>query len=226
MRERPESNGATGARGPTSSAGPGVSRRVFIQTVGVSAAAGAIRSGSERAFAQAREQAGPAVIGPDSARVTLRVNGQAMVAQIEPGTTLLEALRERLNLTGAKPVCERGSCGACSVMVDGALVVSCMMLALDAAGSQITTVEGLGADGALDPVQEAFIRHDALQCGFCTPGLVVAARALLNEVPKPTLMQIKKGLAGNICRCGTYTNVFNAVLEASGQAPIQDGRGV
>jgi aerobic-type carbon monoxide dehydrogenase small subunit (CoxS/CutS family) len=196
---------------------------VFIQTVGVSAAAGAIRSGTERALGQ--DKAEPTVLGPGAVRATFRVNGQAMVAQIEPGTTLLEALRERLDLTGAKPVCERASCGACSVLVDGKLVASCMMLALDATDAEITTVEGLGEAGALDPVQEAFIRHDALQCGFCTPGLVVAARALLNEIPKPSLSQIKKGLAGNICRCGTYTNVFNAVLDASGQAPIRDGKG-
>lgn len=223
MTRKHEPDRATAAAGAVPRAGTGVSRRVFIQTVGVSAAAGAIRSGTERALGQ--DKAEPTVLGPGAVRATFRVNGKAMVAQIEPGTTLLEALRERLDLTGAKPVCERASCGACSVLVDGKLVASCMMLALDATDAEITTVEGLGEAGALDPVQEAFIRHDALQCGFCTPGLVVAARALLNETPKPTLSQIKKGLAGNICRCGTYTNVFNAVLDASGQAPIRDGKG-
>ena len=202
----------------------GVSRRAFIQTVGVSAAAGAIRTGAARAMAPEGAD-GPAVLGPEPVRATLRVNGEVMVAHIEPGTTLLEALRERLDLTGSKPVCERGSCGACSVLVDGKVVASCMMLALDATDAEITTVEGLGTPEALDPVQAAFIKHDALQCGFCTPGLVIAARALLNQYPKPTLLQIKKGLAGNICRCGTYTNVFNAVLDASGQAPIRDGEG-
>ena len=99
-----------------------------------------------------------------------------------------------------------------------------MLLAIDAVGSEVTTVEGLSAGGSLDPVQEAFVRHDALQCGFCTPGFIMAGRALLNEYPKPTMEQIKKHLSGNICRCGCYTNIFNAVLEASGQAPVADSK--
>jgi aerobic-type carbon monoxide dehydrogenase small subunit (CoxS/CutS family) len=111
------------------------------------------------------------------------------------------------------------------VLVDGRLVNSCLMLALDAIGAEVTTVEGLATNGRLDPIQEAFVKHDALQCGYCTPGLVVACRALLNEHPRPTLDQIKRGLSGNICRCGTYTNIFNAVLEASGQSPIIDQKG-
>ncbi len=203
----------------------GVTRRSFIQTLGVSAAAGAIRTGADRAMAREQDAADPEIVGPGPARATLRVNGKALVAQIEPCTTLLDALRERFDMTGSKLVCDRGSCGACSVLVDGKLVASCMMLALDAVDSEIMTIEGLARDGVLDPVQEAFIRHDALQCGFCTPGLVMAARALLNNTPKPTLAEIKKGLSGNICRCGTYTNVFNATLEASGQIPISDERG-
>jgi aerobic-type carbon monoxide dehydrogenase small subunit (CoxS/CutS family) len=129
----------------------------------------------------------------------------------------------QLNLTGSKEICDRGSCGGCSVLVDGKLINSCMMLALDAVGSEITTIEGLAKNGALDPVQESFIRHDALQCGYCTPGLVLAARALLDEKPQPTMDEIKHGLSGNICRCGTYTNIFNAVLEASGQPVPVDG---
>jgi aerobic-type carbon monoxide dehydrogenase small subunit (CoxS/CutS family) len=100
-----------------------------------------------------------------------------------------------------------------------------MTLALDAVGTRITTVEGLAVDGRLDPVQESFVRHDGLQCGYCTPGLVMACRALLNDTPKPTLEQIKRGLSGNICRCGAYTNIFNAALEASGQPPITDQKG-
>ena len=110
-------------------------------------------------------------------------------------------------------------------MVDGKLVASCMMLAVDAIGAEVTTVEGLANGDELDPVQEAFVKHDALQCGFCTPGLVMASRALLDENPKPTLDEIKAGLSGNICRCGTYNNIFNAVLEASGQKPMVDGKG-
>jgi len=207
----------------------GVTRRSFIQTLGLSAAASAVGARADNAFGRTDDQAGkdqkdqrPRLLGPDPIPVTLQINGKPFEATLDPSTTLMEALRWRFNLTGAKEVCDRGACGACSVLIDGALVNSCMMLAIDAVGSEITTIEGLAAAGALDPIQEAFVRHDALQCGFCTPGLVLASRVLLNENPQPNLRQIKHGLSGNICRCGTYTNVFNAVLEASGQAPIDD----
>lgn len=205
----------------------GVSRRSFIQTLGLSAAASAVAARTQSAIAQddAPQSKAVPVFGPDPVKVTLRINGQAMNATIDPSTTLMEALRWHLNLTGTKEVCDRGACGACSVLVDGTLVASCMMLAVDAIGSSITTIEGVGGPGNLDPVQEAFVRHDALQCGYCTPGLVIASRALLNATPRPSLAQIKHGLSGNICRCGTYSNVFNAVLEASGQAPIADAGG-
>jgi aerobic-type carbon monoxide dehydrogenase small subunit (CoxS/CutS family) len=137
----------------------------------------------------------------------------------------MEALRWHFNLTGTKEICDRGACGGCSVLVDGVLVNSCMMLTADAVGCEVTTVEGLAQGDRLDPIQEAFCRHDALQCGYCTPGLIMASRALLNENQAPTLDQIKRGLSGNICRCGTYTNVFNAVLDASGQPVIVDAGG-
>lgn len=209
---------------PGDAPGITVSRRAFIHTLGLSAAAGAVAGRAEQALAR-QPQAGEAQIyGPGATSVRLRINGRDIAAVVEPATTLLDALRQPLELTGSKVVCDRGSCGGCSVLLDGKLIASCMMLAMDAQGSEITTVEGLAKDGVLDPVQEAFIRHDALQCGFCTPGLVVAARALLNENPRPTLAQIKHGLSGNICRCGTYTNVFNAVLDASGQQAVTDGR--
>lgn len=205
----------------------GVSRRSFLQTMGLSAAAGAV-AGTREAVAEHSESAvgSPAPVGPGFTRVRLRINGEDHDAMVDPGATLLDTLRREHGLTGSKEVCDRGACGACSVLVDGRLVASCMMLALDAEGAEITTVEGLATDGELDPVQEAFIRHDALQCGFCTPGLVVAARSLLDANPKPTLDEIKAGLSGNLCRCGTYTNVFNAVLDASGQSPIIDGGAV
>jgi aerobic-type carbon monoxide dehydrogenase small subunit (CoxS/CutS family) len=206
----------------------GVSRRSFVQTLGVSAAAGAI---AERAHAAARmierdraqDNAANEVTGPGATEISLQVNGQQMKVSVDPATTLLDALRMQLNLTGSKEICDRGACGGCSVLVDGKLITSCMMLALDAVGTEITTIEGLSKNGELDPVQEAFIRHDALQCGYCTPGLVLASRALLNEKQRPTLEEIKHGLSGNICRCGTYTNIFNAVLEASGQPVPIDG---
>ena len=221
------SNGSKKRAGAGAEAKDGVSRRSFIQTLGLSAAASAVAARTQSALAQddVAQHKGAPILGPDPVKVTLKINGQPMNATIDPSTTLMEALRWHFNLTGTKEVCDRGACGACSVLVDGALVMSCMMLAIDAVGSSITTIEGIGGPSNLDPVQEAFIRHDALQCGFCTPGLVLASRALLNDHPQPSLAQIKHGLSGNICRCGTYSNVFNAVLEASGQAPIADAGG-
>jgi aerobic-type carbon monoxide dehydrogenase small subunit (CoxS/CutS family) len=206
----------------------GVSRRSFIQTLGLSAAGAAIGTRVERAVARQDSNAakpGAAVIGPAPFEITLRINGNDLKATIDPATTLMESLRWHFNLTGTKEVCDRGSCGGCSVLVDGQLVNSCMMLAIDAAGSEVTTIEGLAKDGQLDPIQEAFCKHDALQCGFCTPGLIMASRALLDAKRSPTLSDIRHGLSGNICRCGTYTNIFNAVLEASGQPAIVDAGG-
>jgi aerobic-type carbon monoxide dehydrogenase small subunit (CoxS/CutS family) len=218
-------------RGPDAAAPPpleaardGVSRRSFIQTLGLSAAAGTVRQKAEAALgpAQADEVQ---ILGPGAVELTLRVNGRPMTARIDPATTLLDALRIELGLTGPKQICDRGACGGCSVLVDGRLTASCMMLASDAVGAEISTIEGLAEGDTLDPIQESFIRHDALQCGYCTPGLIMAAKALLRENPRPTLDQIKRGLSGNLCRCGTYNNVFNAVLEASGQEPIRDSGG-
>jgi aerobic-type carbon monoxide dehydrogenase small subunit (CoxS/CutS family) len=203
--------------------GTGVSRRSFIQTVGLSAAAGAIAESARAATPGApADAAAVPIVGPDPIDVELRVNGVMRRLRIDPATTLLEALRFDLDMTGTKEVCDRGACGACSVLLGGRLAASCMTLAIDAEGRDVTTIEGLADGDRLDPIQTSFIRHDALQCGYCTPGLVVAAKALLNETPRPSLEQIKRGLSGNICRCGTYTNVFNAVLEASGQSPVVD----
>lgn len=210
----------------------GVSRRSFIRTMGASAAAASLANTTESI---AREHAaqpgddgkkaadsGPLTFGPGPREVSFTINDSSHTIEIEPSTTLLEMLRYQLNLSGTKEVCDRGACGACSVLVGGKLVASCMMLAADAAEEPIVTVENLDSQGPLDPIQEAFIRHDALQCGFCTPGLIMASKALLAKTPKPSLAEIRKGLSGNICRCGTYTNIFNAVLEASGQQPIKD----
>lgn len=224
--------GEPGGPGGPGGAG-GVSRRSFIKTVGVSAAASSLAAAAQGAGVLGAhldepeaKGSGPAMLGPEAANITLNINGKSTPVRVEPATTLLEALRLHLSMTGAKEVCDRGACGACSVLVDGRLVTACMLLAVDCIGSKIVTVEGLAsADGKLDPVQEMFIKHDALQCGFCTPGFVVASRALLNTTPKPTLTQIKRALSGNICRCGTYSNMFNAVLEASGQAPVMDQKG-
>ena len=147
--------------------------------------------------------------------ITLNVNGKDHKLKVEPRVTLLRALRNDLDLTGSKEVCDRGSCGACSVHLDGALVTSCMVLAVDAVGKRVTTIEGLAQGDKLHPIQQAFLDHDALQCGFCTPGMVMACKAVLDQNKAPTLHQIKKGLSGNICRCGTYTNIFAAVQTAA-----------
>ena len=196
-----------------------LSRRNFMQTLGLSGAAAAVGSAvlSPPSDAASPDDATSKVLGPGAAPIALTVNGKATTVTVDCATTLLEALREHLGMIGSKEVCDRGACGACSVLVDGVLVASCMMLAADAAGARVTTVEGLSQGETLSPLQQAFIKHDALQCGYCTPGLVVACQALLERTPKPTMEQIRRGLSGNICRCGTYTNIFNAVLEASGQ---------
>lgn len=188
--------------------GTRVSRRAFLKTAGVSAAASSLAGGVSDA-------APPPVLGPDAVPLALKVNGQPKTVRAEPRVTLLRALRNQLDLTGAKEVCERGSCGACTVLLDGEPVCSCMMLAADAVGHEITTVEGLGTPERMSPVQAAFVEADAMQCGFCTPGFVVSATALLRRNPSPTLDEIKDGLAGNLCRCGTYSRLFEGVQKAA-----------
>ena len=189
-----------------------VSRRTFLKTAGVGAAASSLLNGTA-------EPAAATVLGPDAAPLSLKVNGAARTVTVEPRVTLLRALRNHLDLTGAKEVCDRGGCGACTVLVDGEPVASCLMLAADAVGHEITTVEGLGTPDRMTPVQAAFVEADALQCGFCTPGFVVASTALLRRNPSPTLDQIKEGLSGNLCRCGTYSRVFEAVQKAARATP-------
>jgi aerobic-type carbon monoxide dehydrogenase small subunit (CoxS/CutS family) len=196
-----------------------VSRRSFIKGLGTGAAGAAVLGGGtalERAHEAEAAAAHGGSAGPGQVKITLNINGQARTAQVEPRTTLLNTLRNNLDLTGAKLVCDRGSCGACTVHLDGKPVYSCMMLAIDAQGKHITTVEGLGTPQAMDPVQKAFVEHDALMCGFCTPGLVMAVRALLNRNPRPTLEQVQEACSGNLCRCGTYPRVFEAALAAAG----------
>ena len=146
----------------------------------------------------------------------LKVNGRKHRVELEPRTTLLDALRNHLDLTGAKKVCDRGTCGSCTVLVDGKPVYSCSTLAIEAQGKDITTVEGLGTPDRMHPVQEAFVDNDAQQCGFCTPGFVIACTAFLDRNPDPTLEQINTGLGGNLCRCGTYAGIRPAVMQAAG----------
>jgi aerobic-type carbon monoxide dehydrogenase small subunit (CoxS/CutS family) len=196
-----------------------VSRRGFLKGAGLTAAGTAIlESGLAGAREAAASVAGPRVIGPGPVPITLRVNGKNLKAEVEPRTTLAEALRFEIGLTGTKVVCDRGSCSACTVMLDGTPVCACMTLALDVDDREVTTIEGLASTGAgekLHPVQEAFVEYDALQCGFCTPGMVMSCAALLARNPSPTLDDVREATSGNICRCGTYPNVFEATLAAA-----------
>ena len=197
-----------------------ISRRNFLKGVGTGTVAAAVAPtvliGAENA---AEAQTGEAIT---SATIQLNINAKMYQVEVEPRTTLLTVLRDssdtsgnRVDLTGAKLICDRGECGGCTVMVDNKPVYACMMLAIDAQGKQITTVEGLAEGDTLHPVQEAFIQHDAMMCGFCTPGFIVSAASLLRENQKPTLEEIKMGLSGNTCRCGTYPFIFDAVETAA-----------
>ena len=189
----------------------GFSRRTFMQ--GVGAGAGAVGVLSEQATA-AVATAEP--VGPDPVKITLNINGQNKDVEVEPRVTLLDALRNRLDHTGAKKVCDRGNCGACTAIVDGEPVYACSMLAIEAEGRKIQTVEGLSSsDDKLHPLQQAIVDHDGQQCGFCTPGFVMAAKALLDKNPSPTMAEVEAGLSGNICRCGTYVGLRQAVLDTA-----------
>lgn len=206
------------AEPPADDAGNAFSRRTFLKTAGVGAAATGL-VGFESRPAQ------PAVLGPDAVPLKLRINGELRALSAEPRVTLLSVLRNQLELTGAKEVCDRGGCGACTVLLDGEPVNACLLLAIDAEGHEITTVEALGTPERLSPLQAAFVECDALQCGFCTPGFVVAGTALLRRNPNPNLTQIQDALAGNLCRCGTYGRVFEAVQKAArAQAPQTPAR--
>jgi len=153
--------------------------------------------------------------GPQKSRVRLKVNGKLHEVWLEPRRTLLDALRRDLGLTGAKKGCDEGTCGACTVLLDGKAVYACLVLAIECEGRRIETIEGLAKDGRLHPIQEAFIEHDALQCGFCTPGQIMAVKALLDENPHPSEEEVKRAVAGNLCRCGAYPKIVRAALAAA-----------
>jgi carbon-monoxide dehydrogenase small subunit len=150
-----------------------------------------------------------------SVSIALRVNGRATALQVSPHHTLLEVLRDQIGLTGTKECCAEGECGACTVLLDGCAVTSCLVLGAEADGKDVVTIEGLARDGRLDPIQQAFLDKGAVQCGFCIPGMIVAARYLLMTTPHPTPEQIREGLAGNLCRCGGYSRIVEAVSAAA-----------
>jgi len=155
-------------------------------------------------------------LGPQAVPIELKVNGKVHHLTVETRVVLADALRDRLGLTGTKVVCGRGACGACTVLIDGDSACSCLLLAAEVQGKKITTIEGLASDGRLAPIQEAFVAADALQCGFCTPGIVMSCKALLDRNPKPSREQIRHAVSGNLCRCGAYPHVFEAVERAAG----------
>jgi len=190
----------------------GFSRRDFLKGAGMAVSTGLLAP-PEAAVAAAEHPAG--VLGPGAVPVTLHINGKAHTLNLEPRVTLLDALRNHLDITGAKKVCDRGTCGACTVILDGRPVYSCSVLAVEAEGRRIETIEGIGTEGHLHPVMAAFVEHDAQQCGFCTPGFVVACKAFLDKHPNPSREQVERGLGGNLCRCGTYAGVREAVLTAA-----------
>ncbi len=148
-------------------------------------------------------------------QITFTINSKDYKLVVEPQETLLDVLRDKLNLTGAKKVCDRGECGGCTVLLDGNPIYSCMFLAIRADGANITTIEGLAQKDKLHPLQQAFIDKDAYQCGFCTPGFIMTSKALLNKNPNPSLGEIKKGLSGNLCRCGNYAKIYQAIDQAA-----------
>lgn len=200
---------------PPDPLGEGLTRRNFLKSLGTTAVATAATQAQSLAE-QIEQTRSEKIHGPGPVPISLQINGREHHLEVEPRVTLLDALRDHLSITGPKEVCDRGTCGACTVWLDGQPVYSCMKLAIEAQNKPITTVEGLSPDGKLNHVQEAFLEQDALMCGYCTPGFVMSATALLKFNPHPTAQDIQHACAGNICRCGTHPRIIKAVLKASG----------
>ena len=154
-------------------------------------------------------------------QIELTVNGTQYQVSVPPWRTLVEVLRETLGLMGTKKSCNEGECGACTIIMDGRPVTSCLVLAVDARGKDIVTIEGLSEGEKLDPIQESFLRHGALQCGFCTPGMVMASKALLNENPNPTIEEAREAISGNLCRCTGYQHIIDAILNVSKNKAVE-----
>ena len=201
-----------------------ISRRAFVKGVAISAAGTVLLDGLSGSTSAQAFNGEAKVLGPGPAPLSLSVNGGTVVVRVDPATTLAEVLRYELGLTGTKIGCDRGACSACTVWMDGEVVASCMTLAFDVRGKQVRTIEGLAQGGKLHPVQQAFVDYDALQCGFCTPGMVMSCAALVERNSNCTLEDLKSAVSGHLCRCGTYPNIFRATLAAaSGRTQNQAG---
>ena len=196
---------------------PGFNRRTFLKTVGAGGVAVGVLSPT------VADAQGANAVGPAAVPIQLNINGRVHRLEVEPRVTLLDAMRTRLGITGVKRVCDRGTCGACTVIVEGRTIYACSTLAIEAQGKPIRTVESFTEGTVLHPVQQAFADHDALMCGFCTPGFVTSVVALVETHPKPTREQALKALDGNICRCGTYVKVLEAALDPKSAAGVKRG---
>jgi xanthine dehydrogenase YagT iron-sulfur-binding subunit len=207
--------GSSARYDPAAARAPGVSRRDFLKGLGTTALSAAAMSAG--GVARELEQAGAErTYGPGPVPVILSINGEKRIFQLEPRVTLLEALRTSAGLTGAKEPCDRATCGACTVLLDDVPVYACSLLAIEAQGAEITTIEGLARTGQLTQLQQAFVDKDGLQCGYCSPGFVMTLTALLRKNPHPTEAEIRKACSGNLCRCGSYPRIFAAALKMAG----------
>ena len=194
----------------------GVTRRGFLKGTSISVAASGLLKGARVGIQEASITPAAKQLKADQEHaISFTLNGKETTATVRTGHTLLEMLRDNLDLTGTKEVCDQGSCGACTVLLEGKPVNSCLTLAVEAQGLKVQTVEGLAEGSKLHAIQEAFCEHDALQCGFCTPGMLMTCKSLLDNNPSPTVDDTKEALSGNICRCGTYINIFQAVQSAA-----------
>jgi xanthine dehydrogenase YagT iron-sulfur-binding subunit len=193
------------------------SRRGFLKGAGVTAATSVMETANALARDVRDAVHSSRVAGPEALPVKLHINGHEHSVVIEPRDTLAQTLRDNVGLTGTKVVCDRGSCSACTVWIDKTPALACMTLSIDTTGRQITTIEGLSHGDQMHPVQAAFVKHDAMQCGFCTPGMVMSCAALLERNPNPNLSDVKHAVSGNLCRCGTYPKVFAATLDVAQQ---------
>ena len=210
---RPEQPGRTG---------PGFNRRDFLRGSGAAVAATAMATAVHEQQAAAQHQAAKVISAAPQA-ITLNVNGEDQKLSVEPRVTLMDALRNDLNLTSCKDVCDRSNCGACTVLIDGKPVYSCTRFAIEVVGQKIVTAESLHSPAKTDDVVNNFCKHDGMQCGFCTPGFVMAVRGFCNQNPKATVDDCRKGLGGNICRCGTYAGVLQAAFDTAQAMPAKGG---